>query len=276
MRRSGIHSAIKFIRTISLFLILTVLTQIGGLVFLTFKAFCSVLVFWGVPEIKKRSYRVVFFIGLYSLTIMLIVPPLAEWGGRVPLPVNSVSLKAWSPTSLLCNRHYVRPELKRAIVELSDSFYEEHGVGMTYLDANFPFWDGFPLLPHRSHNDGRKLDISFVYRNANGALTTWLFSFFGYGVSTLPQKGEVNMPAICAEKGYWQYSLLHYLAPGSGLPMDEKASRALMLKIIQQPQVRKVFMEPHLKQRLQLDAFSKVRFHGCHAVRHDDHIHLEI
>jgi len=31
------------------------------------------------------------------------------------------------------------------------------------LDANFPFFDGFPILPHLSHNDGNKIDIAFYY-----------------------------------------------------------------------------------------------------------------
>ena len=37
----------------------------------------------------------------------------------------------------------------------------------------------------------------------------------------------------------------------------------------------KIFIEPHLKQRLGIKN-QKVRFHGCGAVRHDDHIHLQI
>ena len=32
---------------------------------------------------------------------------------------------------------------------------------------------------------------------------------------------------------------------------------------------------PHLKARLGLNS-NKVRFHGCHAVRHDDHFHVQL
>lgn len=40
----------------------------------------------------------------------------------------------------------------------------EPQIRISYLDANFPFKDGFPLLPHLSHDDGRKVDIAFMYR----------------------------------------------------------------------------------------------------------------
>jgi len=48
-----------------------------------------------------------------------------------------------------------------------------------------------------------------------------------------------------------------------------------MLKILQQPNLGKVFVEPHLKTRMKL-VDSKIRFHGCGAVRHDDHIHIQL
>jgi len=45
--------------------------------------------------------------------------------------------------------------------------------------------------------------------------------------------------------------------------------------VLSQPGVKKIFLEPHLKQRMGL-THPKIRFHGCHSVRHDDHIHIEI
>ncbi len=35
-------------------------------------------------------------------------------------------------------------------------------------------------------------------------------------------------------------------------------------------------IEPYLKKSLGLGTESKIRFQGCQAVRHDDHIHLEL
>ncbi|HKK76486.1 MAG TPA: hypothetical protein VJ953_15505 [Saprospiraceae bacterium] len=40
---------------------------------------------------------------------------------------------------------------------------EAPSLRINYLDANFPFWNEFPLLPHLSHDDGKKVDISFLY-----------------------------------------------------------------------------------------------------------------
>ncbi len=38
---------------------------------------------------------------------------------------------------------------------------------------------------------------------------------------------------------------------------------------------RFVDRKPHLKTRLKLSS-AKIRFHGCQAVRHDDHIHVQL
>ena len=37
----------------------------------------------------------------------------------------------------------------------------------------------------------------------------------------------------------------------------------------------KVFIEPHLRRRLGVES-SKLRFQGCRAARHDDHIHMQL
>ncbi|ASY71232.1 hypothetical protein [Sinorhizobium fredii] len=39
--------------------------------------------------------------------------------------------------------------------------------------------------------------------------------------------------------------------------------------------VEKIFVEPHLAQRLGVSA-ENIRFQGCRAARHDDHIHMQI
>jgi hypothetical protein len=36
-----------------------------------------------------------------------------------------------------------------------------------------------------------------------------------------------------------------------------------------------MIVQPHLKSRLKLKS-TKIRFHGCKAVRHDDHIHIQL
>ena len=41
------------------------------------------------------------------------------------------------------------------------------------------------------------------------------------------------------------------------------------------PRIQKVFVEPHLLERFGLSD-PKIRFQGCRAARHDDHIHLQV
>ena len=63
------------------------------------------------------------------------------------------------------NRHYVAPELKKVLFDLSAQMDREYpGTTTLILDANFPFISGFPLLPHLSHSDGQKVDLAFFYQ----------------------------------------------------------------------------------------------------------------
>jgi len=41
---------------------------------------------------------------------------------------------------------------------------------------------------------------------------------------------------------------------------DAKATKQLILKFTRQPKIKKIFIEPHLKQRLGLQKESKIRF----------------
>ena len=146
------------------------------------------------------------------------------------------------------------------------------------LDANFPFWDGFPLLPHLSHNDGKKIDLSLIYKNEAGAVVNKKPSRSGYGIFEAPYKGEENQIELCKGKGYWQYDFPKYLTVGTKdatLVMSKTATNNLIKAFLEQQKVAKIFIEPHLKNRMNM-RHSKLRYHGCQAVRHDDHIHVQL
>ncbi|MEQ8686096.1 MAG: hypothetical protein RIE86_12430 [Imperialibacter sp.] len=152
------------------------------------------------------------------------------------------------------------------------------GTKTNYLDANFPFFDQFPLLPHLSHNDGKKLDLAFYYIQGNSRSDS-APSFIGYGVYDEPKSGESDYPAICKQKGYWQYGLLSSVVPQwnkGDYKLDIVRTTELIKMLAVEHATSKVFIEPHLKQRWHLGRFDKIRFHGCQAVRHDDHIHIQI
>lgn len=61
----------------------------------------------------------------------------------------------------------------------------------------------------------------------------------------------------------------------SNLDFSKKGTKLLIMAFLKQKELQKIFIEPHLKQRLHLTN-KKIRYHGCHAVRHDDHLHIQI
>lgn len=262
----------RILAHIILFIGLTLVTQIGGLVY-----------FISVVSIKKhvprrRLKRIFLFITTYLLLTFFVVPRVAPLFGREKIKESS-SLQAHSFFYKLANRNYVRAELNAVMQEIATAFETQNeGIKMSYLDANFPFIDGFPLLPHLSHNDGKKVDVSLVYEEPNGQLTNKKPSVSGYGVYENPLTNEYDQHSVCKEQGYWQYDFPKYLTFGrihQEITLSEKGTRDLILLILKQNNTGKLFIEPHLKRRLGLNN-SKVRFHGCQAVRHDDHIHFQL
>lgn len=207
----------------------------------------------------------------------MITPNVAPFFGREKITESKI-VKAHNFFYKLANRNYVKPKLNKIITKVGNHFEKNNnGFRLIYLDANFPFFDGFPLLPHLSHNDGKKIDISLIYEE-NGKITNKKPSRSGYGVYEDPSKNEISQPKICKEKGYWQYNFPKYLSFGeinSEINFSNRKNKELIETILSEKEVGKLFIEPHLKNRLNLFN-SKIRFHGCRAVRHDDHIHFQL
>jgi hypothetical protein len=86
------------------------------------------------------------------------------------------------------------------------------------------------------------------------------------------------MAGYCGGKGFWQYSLLPKIVSQrnkNDFEFDELRTKRLVQLLTAQKDIGKLFIEPHLKKRLGLND-AKIRFHGCQAVRHDDHIHVQL
>ncbi len=165
------------------------------------------------------------------------------------------------------------------VMETAEKMQENYpGTVVNYLEAGFPFFNGFPLYPHRSHDDGKKIDLAFFYTTPGTRLPlNDAPSPTGYGICEGPLPGEVDMPTMCSEKN-WQYSFMQQLIPQSsqkGFAFDAIRTKTLLNLIAADPGIEKIFIEPHLKSRMGLTS-SKIRFHGCSAVRHDDHIHIQM
>ena len=117
-----------------------------------------------------------------------------------------------------------------------------------------------------------------MYADANGKLSNLKKSISGYGVFAGPFTKEFDQTRFCKENGYFQYDFPKYLTFGQinkHLLFSEKFTKYLANSVLKQRNLGKMFIEPHLKNRLNL-YHDKVRFHGCGAVRHDDHIHIQL
>jgi hypothetical protein len=253
-------------------LVLTATTQVGGVALLVGLAVGR------APQLPRhRAVTLLVPAAAYALATLLVVPLLAPAFGRVPLPWRASAEAPVGPlTVLTCalNRHYARPAARDLLVRSARALATRRpGETVRYLDAGFPFGGGFPMLPHLSHGDGRKIDLAFAYLDPEQR--PWI----GYGASEPPRAGEVDTAAACARAGHWQYSLLTRLAPAwtrAGSAIDPTRTRELVVALASDPAAERIFLEPHLRTRWRLDGVGAVAFHGCHAVRHDDHVHVQV
>jgi hypothetical protein len=263
--------------------LLTLLTQIGGLV---------MLVVWGVSRLalpramgawRRAAINAVLFVVAYAAISVLVVPPLAALGGRVPLSCRAQPDRAFAAGSvLLCvlNRHYVVPDLVVLLSELSGEIDRSFpGTTTLFLDANFPFLNGFPQLPHLSHGDGRKLDLAFYYADADGRyLPVATRSPIGYWAFEQPSASDASS---CAVRSWlslrWDLNFLRDKFPDRALePHRTSAALQWLLSKGLRFKVDRIFIEPYLVARLGVQASSALGFQGCRAARHDDHIHIQI
>lgn len=273
--------AIKIILAIIFILLLTFLTQIGGIAYLiSLASFGQIEKKVALPW-RKAFVKLFSFLLIYFIFTLVLVPLVAPSFGRVPLPLFEKNhLQPTNLLTCLLNRNYVKPELRRVAFKVAQEINQKYpGVTINYLDANFPFLNKFPLFPHLSHNDGRKLDLSFQYNRAvlnqaTNAVPSWI----GYGICEEPKDGEENMAAYCASQGYWQYGWLRTVIPQTNkayFRFNELRTKELVNAFASEKAIDRIFIEPHLKKRLKLTS-DKILFHGCHAVRHDDHIHVQL
>lgn len=261
-----------------MFLVLAAVTQVGAVVLLmAIPAWrYADRVFRPFAPVRRVALRAGIFLMLYAVASAFVVPPLAAIGGRAPLPCSQSSRSAPAPATMLTcvlNRHYVvigvQTVLSRIAGSLSRQFPDAH---IRYLDAGFPFFDAFPMAPHLSHRHGRAVDLSFLYTDATTGAARPAPSPFGYWGYVQPRPGE---PRPCAGRKSWLRwdldRLQPFLSDGS---LDKAGTAALVRALANSPEVTRMFLEPHLKTRLGL-GHSKIRFQGCRAARHDDHLHVE-
>ncbi len=253
-----------------LFSFLTITTQIGGIAYLISRMISLRI------ESKSKAKSVLVFIAIYGMMTFLIIPFVAPVFGREKVR-HSEKIKPANYLTVILNRNYVRPALNELLRHVENNL-KGTAISINYLDANFPFINEFPLLPHLSHHDGKKIDLSLIYETLSGEITDLQKSNSGYGVFEEPKKNESNQIRKCLDNGFFQYDYPKYLTLGTKnktLRFSETGTKKLIVAILKEKELGKIFIEPHLKERLNL-VNNKVRYHGCRAVRHDDHIHIQL
>jgi len=261
---------IKYFLHLLVIFFLTVLTQVGGILWLFY---LIGLRRW--RPIWKRWQKLSGFVAAYLFVVLIVVPQLAPLFGRVALPMGG-AVAPRTVFTVLANRHYLCTRGAENLAKAAANFQKKYpNLQVLYLDACFPFWDGFPLLPHLSHDDGRKLDLAFVYTR-DGTLTNAKPARSGYGAYVEPTAGKSDQNATCKARGYWQYDFPKYLTFGVNKQLEfaPRATADLIRALLALPITDKILLEPHLRQRMRLPR-AKVRFQGCNSVRHDDHIHWQ-
>jgi|JI10StandDraft_1071094.scaffolds.fasta_scaffold384150_2 hypothetical protein len=254
--------ALPLLGWLAAFAALTALTQIGGVIF-------AVSHIAGHRWHLGRAARASLFCVFYLLAMFVAVPRLAPFFGREALACvdGDHPYRAQSIFYCATGRNYVRPPVKAHLSRIADDLAVRFpGTVVTYLDAGFPFADGFPLPPHLSHRDGRKLDLALFYRDRDPG-GAWPI---GYWALTPP---ATSTTPACARDGLfrWNMAWLQPLLPVHQL--DVERTRAL-IQAITATKPQKIFLEPHLVRSLQLEG-KGLLFAGCHAARHDDHVHVQ-
>ncbi len=261
---------IKIIYRTFIFILLTLITQIGGIVYLISLIISKKL------NLKLRFQTIIFFISFYLFSTLLIIPFVAPIFGREKVK-HSKRIKPTNYITVLLNRNYVNPKLNNLLSEVEKEL-KGTNIEIHYLDANFPFVNNFPLFPHLSHNDGNKIDLSLIYETQKGIITNKQKSVSGYGAFEEPKITEYNQIEKCLKSGNFQYNYPKYLTFGKinkELKFSKKGTKKLIKSILKSSDLEKIFIEPHLRNRMKLKD-SRVRYHGCKSVRHDDHIHIQI
>jgi len=196
----------KTILKIFLFIFLTILSQIGGLIYV-------LSLFIATKWNTKLKFKVlIVFSSLYLFSTFIIIPLVTPIFGREKVK-HSDRISPTNYMTVLLNRNYVRPKLNELLNNTAKKL-EDTNIKISYLDANFPFINKFPLLPHLSHNDGKKIDLSLIYETENGIIQNKQKSISGYGAFENPKQNEIDQVKKCKNNGYFQYDYPKYLTFG--------------------------------------------------------------
>lgn len=201
-------------------------------------------------------------------------PPTLVAPGLVALPcADNGRLRPHSRGYCIAQRHYMTVSSQTVLLDAARKLQARHpGAAVAYMEASWPIGKR-PMPPHLSHGDGRQIDLALLYTDRAGRPLARAPTRSGYSAFEPPRresersctgalkrtgKNDGKDPAVDRD---WR--------------LDEARTADLIRILSADPKVRRIFVEPHLKARLGFAADPKVRFAGCKAARHDDHLHVD-
>jgi hypothetical protein len=264
--------------TASLFALLTLLTQVGGLalwpIFGTIYRYSRLF-----PFLKRILFRTVTLGIAYLVVCQTVVPLTAHMMGRTRLPIFATESLPTGPLHIgytLLNRTYVQAHTYQAYTEAVRRFGKKHpGITVRYLDAGFPF-ETIPLLPHLSHSDGQRIDVAFLFESEGKHIDRALspIGYWGYAKESRPRSecaGSTRKLGPLRVSLRWDFAPLQVLWPS--FTLDRKHTRALFRELAKDTRVCSILLEPTLHKILNAPKLSS---NPCNVARHDDHFHLSI
>lgn len=207
--------------------------------------------------------------GIVTVLLILAHAPLSPDRDRLPCADRDLRPGSFWLFCVL-GRNYVQEGGVDVLRTAHRAVKAEHGVtSITWLDGSGPWTGG--LWPHRSHSNGRQIDVALYYETVEGQPLRRPPTFSGYFAYEPPEPGEETP---CA-RGRRPADFGDPAADRSWR-WDEARTGTLVRALIADDRVRRILLEPHLAARLGLNGHTKVRFASCAAARHDDHIHIDL
>jgi hypothetical protein len=124
---SYVLKSFYWIMNICIFIIFTIITQVGGLIYL------FALLLNNFFKIRFRCQRLIVFIGLYFIATFLIIPVTAPIFGREKVKHTDM-IKPATYMTVVLNRNYVRPALNNLLAEASKEI-QGTNIQIAYLDV---------------------------------------------------------------------------------------------------------------------------------------------
>jgi len=276
---------LKIIIVIILFILLTMFSQVGGIILLIWIFLFQFLKKYFNDKWQRRSANILGFIIFYMIFNLIIIPAIARPFNKVPLPFSkSGDLVPVSYWTCILNRHYITISGKKQLLSLAKEYNSAHPeIKLKYMDCNHPFFipingenttpvlEG--LLLHITHT-GNKADIALVYNDKEGKPSNITPTAIGYGSSAEPLPGERCKPCECDKKNR-KYSFMYRNIARTDYSLNVDHSRDLV-KLFINNGYEKIILEPHLIDRFRLKGYNFGTASCKNSVRHDDHFHVAV